>query len=41
MLGLEILANGTKCMFMSRHYNTEEKHYIKADDEFFENIPKF
>jgi hypothetical protein len=40
-IGLEINAEKTKYMFMSRHPNTGQNQNIRIDNESFENVAKF
>jgi hypothetical protein len=39
--GLEINAEKTKCMFMSRHPNSGQNQNIRTANEYFENVAKF
>jgi hypothetical protein len=40
-IGLEINAEKTKCMIMSRHPNSEQNQNIRIANELFENVAKF
>jgi hypothetical protein len=40
-VGLEINAEKTKHMIMSRHPNSGQNHNIRIDNELFENVAKF
>jgi hypothetical protein len=38
---VEVIAEKTKYMFLSRHQNAEQNHNIKIANGFFENVPPF
>jgi hypothetical protein len=38
---LEVNAEKTKCMFMSRHQTTDKNRYVNAVYKYFENVAKF
>jgi hypothetical protein len=40
-IGLEINAEKTKCMIMSRHSNSAQNQNIRIANESFENVAKF
>jgi hypothetical protein len=40
-VGLEVNAEKTKYMLMSRHQNAEQNHNIKIGDRSFENVAQF
>jgi len=40
-IGLEVNAEKTKCMVMSRDQNAEQNHNIKTDNESFERVEQF
>ena len=40
-IGLEVNAEKTKCMVMSRDQNAEQNHNIKIDNESFERVEQF
>jgi hypothetical protein len=40
-IGLEINAEKTKYMIMSRHQNSGQNQNIRIADEWFENVAKF
>jgi hypothetical protein len=40
-VGLEVNAEKTKYMLLSRHQNAGQSHNIKIGDRSFENVPQF
>jgi hypothetical protein len=40
-VGLEVNAENTKCMLLSRHQNAGQNHNIKIANRSFENVGQF
>ena len=40
-MGLEVNADKTKCIFMSRDQNAGRSHNVKTDSKSFERVEKF